>query len=133
LVLCYYKYYVSEECLYYSTNRASAITISHLFEGCHYVRETLYRTHLQVYWIKEGGRNVLFALIFNILPSFGFFLSSLAATQTARGGAACGINVGQRIVGRSWATTHWWVGHWDPAPSSWLLALLLRWHTAARE
>jgi hypothetical protein len=40
-------YRVFEGCYYYSTNRASVITISQLFEPCHYVRETLYRVHLQ--------------------------------------------------------------------------------------
>jgi hypothetical protein len=48
--MCHYNYHVSEECYYYSTNCVSVITISRLFEECHYVRETSYRVHLQVYW-----------------------------------------------------------------------------------
>jgi hypothetical protein len=43
------KYHNFEECHYYSTNGGSATTISYLFEGCHYVRKTPYRAHLQVY------------------------------------------------------------------------------------
>jgi hypothetical protein len=49
LVLCHYKYRIFEECHYYSSNCVSAITISQLFERCHYVRETTYRAHLQAY------------------------------------------------------------------------------------
>jgi hypothetical protein len=49
MVLCHYKYRIFEECHYYSRNRISAITISQLFERCHYVRETTYRAHFQAY------------------------------------------------------------------------------------
>jgi hypothetical protein len=47
--MCHYKFHVFEERHYYSTYYVSVITISHLFEECHYVRPTPSVAHLQVY------------------------------------------------------------------------------------
>jgi hypothetical protein len=68
--LCRYKCHIFEERHYYSTNCASAITIPHLFEPCHYVRLTPTEAHLQTYW-----RSCI--LVWTLLPLLNFLFPTL--------------------------------------------------------
>jgi hypothetical protein len=85
--------------LYYSTYYASAIIISHLFEACHYVRPIPAEAHLQVYWSEGGGRNVLFALVFNLRSSARKAIFNRRMTPPALVARAW------RSRGRAWPTS----------------------------